>query len=115
MSIQKPKVHLKLQPEEKGAEDENLSGIKLLSFIFEDFFKVSYGVAMIYIDAVLVAYPFTFIGQYRNNATIFSILYTYQSNYSEVVIPLIIIVEIILIIFERRLYFRIWSRKNSSK
>ena len=112
--MRKPKVHLKTQREETETKTANLSGIRLISFLLEDFFKVSFGVLMIYVDLVLLAYPFTFLKQYETAGTIIEILYNLHSEYSAEIIPTLLFTEIILVVLEMKLYKIIWP-KNGRK
>lgn len=113
-SMKKPKVILKIQSEESIKNDTDLRGIDFWLFILEDFLKVSYFVTMIYIDVVLVAYPFTFLKEYSSSGTIFSIFFEYRSTSSLLVIPIILIIEIFLIFYENKIYSKIWSHKKKA-
>lgn len=110
--MKKPNVILKAQSEEPEKNSTDLTGIDFWLFILEDFFKVSYIVIMIYIDVVLVAYPFTFIKEYASSGTIFNIFYEYRSKNSLLVILSILILEMLLVFYENKVYSKIWSNKK---
>lgn len=110
--MKKPKVILRTQSEEPKKNDTNLTGIDFWLFILEDFLKVSYIVLMIYIDIVLVAYPFTFLKEYASSGTIFSIFYEYRSKNSLLVIPSILILETVLVFYENKMYSKFLASKK---
>lgn len=93
-------------------QTDNLSGVALLKYLFSDFFRISCVILFIYIDGIFLAYPFTFLSQYGKIGTIFGVFENYSLPGSYIYIPAALFFEVIIIIFEYKLFRRLWPKRT---
>lgn len=107
---EKPRVYYKDKQEYREVSAKDLTRSQLLRYIFDDFFRASYIVLMLFIDAILIAQFFYFIPGFENDVMIFSQLFPGKNLLIYYTVVMIVFIEIICIYYQAILFRKIWPR-----
>ncbi len=107
---EQPRVYYKDNQEYKETSAKDLTRSQLLRYIFDDFFRASYIVLMLFIDAIIIAQFFYFIPGFQNDLSLISVLFHGRNLLVYYTVIMISFVETVCIYYQSILFRKIWPR-----
>ncbi len=108
---EQPRVYYKDKSQYQDVSAKDLTRKQLFRYIFDDFFRASYIVLMLFIDVIIIAQFFYFIPGFQSGISLFSTLFPHGNLLIYYTGTLIAFSEILCIYYQARLFRIIWPRK----